>query len=262
MWRRLRTDAQNGKFHRVHRESARDVHGWKRGHSVRSPKFRIPVAISTAQRTTADGIKPGRSLCLKRSGSGYVHTIIHNFGKDSDGAHPYAGVIDASGVLYGTTIGGGTYKRDLCKTNGGSPDGTCGTVYRIDLATGQESVIHSFGAGDDGASPYSGVIGAVRYGTLYGTTVLGESNSYCGTVYSLTLSSGEEHILHNFGGSPDGCKSYGGVAGSGGSVYGTTSEGGENWCYQQRDGISRECRNRGSSRCCTGSARTTIIRTD
>jgi uncharacterized repeat protein (TIGR03803 family) len=179
--------------------------------------------------TTYDGglYRAGTVFVLHRSGSGYVHTIIHNFGKDSDGAHPYAGVIDANGVLYGTTIGGGTHKRDLCKTNGGSPDGTCGTVYRIDLATGEESVIHSFGAANDGASPYGGVIGAVRYGALYGTTVLGGSNSYCGTVYSLTLPSGEEHILHNFGGSPDGCKSYGGVAGSGGFVYGTTSEGGE-----------------------------------
>ena len=169
----------------------------------------------------------GTVFVLHPSGSGYTHSIIHNFGKGTDGAHPFAGVIDANGVLYGTTISGGTYTRDLCKSKGGSPDGTCGTVYRIDLATGHESVIHNFGAGSDGASPYGGVIGAIRYGTLYGTTVLGGSNAYCGTVYSLALSSGEEHILHNFGGSPDGCMSYAGLAESNGYVYGTTSEGGE-----------------------------------
>ncbi|MGA8535179.1 MAG: choice-of-anchor tandem repeat GloVer-containing protein [Candidatus Tumulicola sp.] len=170
----------------------------------------------------------GTVFVLHPSGSGYTYSIIHNFGKGADGAHPFAGVVDSNGVLYGTTIGGGTYKRDLCKARGGSPDGTCGTVYRIDLATGHERVIHNFGAGGDGASPYGGVFGALRFGTLYGTTVLGGSNAYCGTVYSLTLSSGEEHILHNFGGSPDGCKSYGGLAERGGYVYGTTSEGGEN----------------------------------
>jgi uncharacterized repeat protein (TIGR03803 family) len=171
----------------------------------------------------------GTVFVLHPSGAGYTHTIVHNFGKGADGAHPFAGVIAANGVLYGTTIGGGTHKSDLCKAKGGSPDGTCGTVYRIDLATGAERVIHSFGAGSDGASPYGGVIGALRYGTLYGTTVLGGNSAYCGTVYSLTLSSGEEHILHDFGGSPDGCKSYGGLAASNGYLYGTTSEGGGNF---------------------------------
>jgi uncharacterized repeat protein (TIGR03803 family) len=56
-------------------------------------------------------------------------------------------------------------------------------------AAQQETVLHSFGNGTDGAQPYAGLIfdGA---GNLYGTTVTGgihKSCLYgCGTVFELT----------------------------------------------------------------------------
>ncbi|MGA8534469.1 MAG: choice-of-anchor tandem repeat GloVer-containing protein [Candidatus Tumulicola sp.] len=170
--------------------------------------------------------KGGTVFKLHPSGSGYTESIIHSFGNGSDGAHPYARVLDMDGVLYGTTIGGGTHKRDLCKTIGGSQDGSCGTVFSIDLTTGAERVLHSFGAADDGASPYAGLIYA--NGTFYGTTDLGGRNAYCGTVYNISLT-GQERILHSFANAPDGCKPLSALAWINGSLYGTTSRGGGNF---------------------------------
>jgi uncharacterized repeat protein (TIGR03803 family) len=173
----------------------------------------------------------GTVFVLHPAGSGYTERIIHNFGKGSDGAHPFAGVNDINGVLYGTTIGGGKYTSDSCKAIGRSPDGTCGALYSINLKTDAERVLHSFGATGDGASPYSGVTyDNYNKQELYGTTLLGGSaGTNCGTVYSVTPS-GIEHILYTFAGSPDGCRPHAGVYAdlveSSGYVYGTTSEGG------------------------------------
>ena len=75
---------------------------------------------------------------------------------DSDGALPTGPMLlAADGSLYGTTVSGG---------NGGF-----GTVYKID-ANGTESIAYPFTGGNDGGSPYSGVI-ADEQGNLYGTTV-------------------------------------------------------------------------------------------
>jgi uncharacterized repeat protein (TIGR03803 family) len=156
---------------------------------------------------------------------GFTPILVYSFrGGKNDGAHPFAGLIEVSGKLYGTTIGGGKHKTDLCKVQGGSPDGSCGTVYSIDLTTGQESMLHSFGAENDGASPYSGLINVS--GTLYGTTVLGGNASNCGTVYRISLT-GDEHPLYSFSGS-DGCNPYSGLVARTGWLYGTTCCGGEN----------------------------------
>ncbi|HKU80741.1 MAG TPA: choice-of-anchor tandem repeat GloVer-containing protein, partial [Candidatus Tumulicola sp.] len=58
-----------------------------------------------------------------------------------------------------------------------------GTVYSISTA-GTEKVLHSFGAGSDGAGPWAALIN-VR-GTLYGTTSGGGTNGGRGTVFALT----------------------------------------------------------------------------
>ena len=70
--------------------------------------------------------------------SGY--TSLHSFGQGLDGQEPKAGLIGASGTLYGTTYGGGTYN--------------LGTVFSIG-ATGGERVLYSFQgtAVRDGANP-------------------------------------------------------------------------------------------------------------
>jgi uncharacterized repeat protein (TIGR03803 family) len=99
----------------------------------------------------------------------------------SDGANPFANLIEADGKLFGTTSAGGA--------------ASSGTVFEFDPGTGVEKVIHSFGSGNDGVSPYAGLIYA--NGDLYGTTVLGGANSW-GTVFSIELKSGAESVLYAF----------------------------------------------------------------
>jgi uncharacterized repeat protein (TIGR03803 family) len=96
-------------------------------------------------------------------------------------------------------------------------------VFKVSPA-GQQTVLYSFAGTPDGANPYAGVI-ADSSGNLYGTTYAGGVSS-AGTVYQLSRS-GQETVLHSFGGPGGGASPYAGVIrDSAGNLYGTTSLGG------------------------------------
>jgi len=75
-----------------------------------------------------------------------------------------------NGHLYGTTLTGGT--------NGS------GTVFRMST-NGAPNGLYSFAGGNDGASPYAGLV-LGSDGSFYGTTEAGGSNGY-GTVFRMTV---------------------------------------------------------------------------
>ncbi len=143
-----------------------------------------------------------------------LYDILHPFGRSAeDGTHPEADLIEVKGTLYGTTVTGGT--------NGGY-----GTVFSI-APSGQETVLHNFGATGDGINPK----GRLLYlnGTLYGTTVAGGKNDG-GTVFSLTLN-GTEKVLHSFDydysfPQKGGAYPNAGLTNVNGTLYGTTASGG------------------------------------
>jgi uncharacterized repeat protein (TIGR03803 family) len=141
-------------------------------------------------------------------------TILHSFRRGLDGANPAAGLVqDASGNLYGTTRYGGVG----CNTQG------CGTVFKIS-PTGQETILHRFRDGADGASPL-GVVAVDSSGDVYGSTWVGGIFNY-GTVFKIDMC-GEEKVLHHFSGGSDGANPIGGVTlDQAGNLYGTTSAGG------------------------------------
>jgi len=142
--------------------------------------------------------------------------ILYNFQGEQDGGNPHAGVIEADGILYGTTYSAGSFEKDCGFTYG------CGTVFALNKQ-GKLTVLHHFGASGDGQIPIGGVIRDPS-GTLYGTTLYGGTYGY-GTIFSLD-SSGTEKILYDFccwhGKMPE----AGVVRDSAGHLYGTAYESG------------------------------------
>jgi uncharacterized repeat protein (TIGR03803 family) len=155
------------------------------------------------------------------SGGSWSFATLYNFAGATDGANPYAGlVIGANGILYGTTQNGGA-----------SHNGTVFSLTPPSVSGGvwTEAVLYSFTGGSGGANPVADLtIG--RGGVLFGTTEYGDASND-GTVFSLTppASNGGQWsliVLHSFTG-PDGANPLAGVVfGSGGALYGTTSNGG------------------------------------
>jgi uncharacterized repeat protein (TIGR03803 family) len=87
----------------------------------------------------------------------------------------------------------------------------------------QETVLHSFAGGSDGANPDAGLINV--NGVLYGTASGGAESK--GTVFKITTA-GAETVLHTFGGAGDGAFLRSGLTALNGVLYGTTIGGGTN----------------------------------
>jgi uncharacterized repeat protein (TIGR03803 family) len=147
--------------------------------------------------------------------------VLHAFVGGTDGAVPLADLItDQAGNLYGTTFeGGGFYD---CPAGYG-----CGTVFELS-PNGTETVLHSFGGGNDGANPRAGLV-ADHAGNLYGTTAVGGTYGY-GAVFKLAPD-GTTKVLHTFRGGRDGSAPSANLTlDQADNLYGTTFEGGNRKC--------------------------------
>src|ERR1017187_9383834 len=167
--------------------------------------------------TTAQGGTNGSGTVFKITPGGTL-TTLHSFCSDypscTDGADPYAGLVQAAnGDLYGTTYSGGT--------------NSAGTIFKI-TPSGTLTTLHSFN-GEDAGGPVAGLVQAAN-GDLYGTTQGGGTNGG-GTIFKITPS-GTVTTLYSFcpqtpcrdGGAPD----AGLVQAANGDLYGTTYGGGTN----------------------------------
>ena len=157
----------------------------------------------------------GGGTVYKLAPSGTL-TVLHNFTGYSDGAQPYAGLIQATdGNFYGvTTIGGGV-------------PNFVGTVFKI-TSNGTFTSLHSFaGYPADGGNPWPPLLQASD-GNFYGTAFEGGASNV-GIVFKITVA-GSLTILHSFCSQtncPDGAEPQAGlVQGSDGNLYGTTTIGG------------------------------------
>jgi len=107
----------------------------------------------------------GTVFKLNQDGSGY--RVLHDF-RGADGYEPVTALVEGrDGMLYGTTIRGGTFDQ--------------GTVFKIGKDGGNFSLLHSFP--DISGSPWGGIVEG-RDGVLYGTT-FNYGNQQFGTVFSL-----------------------------------------------------------------------------
>src|SRR5579872_824781 len=173
--------------------------------------------------TTASGGLYGNGTVFRltpNSDGSWTETVLYSFTGGADGSVPGpSGVIfDGTGNLYGATSAGGDYG--------------FGTVYKLTPnsdSTWTETVLHSFGNGADGATPWAGVAFDVS-GNLYGTTQTGGAYGG-GTVYQLMPNSEgtwTENVVHSFGNGSDGNTPHVGslIFDAAGAIYGTTHYGG------------------------------------
>ena len=165
--------------------------------------------------TTISGGAHYLGTVFKIDGTGNL-TTLHSFsGSPSEGAGPFAGLVQASdGNFYGTTVSGGAHYQ--------------GTLFRITPA-GALTVLHSFsGAPSEGAVPTAGLVRGGD-GNFYGTTISGGAH-YLGTVFKID-GTGNLTTLHSFSGSPsEGAGPFAGlVQASDGNFYGTTVSGGAHY---------------------------------
>jgi uncharacterized repeat protein (TIGR03803 family) len=206
------------------------------------------------------GVRNG-GVVYKIDKSGNV-TVIYSFMGGSDGKFPSAGLLlDSKGNLYGVTADGGFgfvgvfFRIDPSGTesliysfdvgDGANPnstpvaDGTGdaygttpfggrsqdGEVYKLNLSTGNEAIVHYFTGDAFGATP-AGNLAKDGRGHLYGVTAAGgDSSCSCGVVYQMNAA-GTEAVLHTFTGG-DGANPNWLYRDPGtGILYGTTTGGG------------------------------------
>jgi len=162
--------------------------------------------------TTFGGGRSGQGTVFKIDASGN-ESLLYSFAGGSDGSLPSSTlVLDPRGKLYGTTDAGGTYDR--------------GTVFELD-PDGSETILHSFGAVNDGASPFVGLV-RDKSGNLYGVTDGGGTHNH-GSVFKLDTS-GTVTVLYSFTGGPDGARPEAALdLDRSGNLFGTTLDhGGHN----------------------------------
>jgi uncharacterized repeat protein (TIGR03803 family) len=165
--------------------------------------------------TTTNGGASGRGTVFKITAAGTL-TVLHAFaGGTTDGAFPYAALIQAvDGNFYGTTRLGGP----------GS-----GTVFKMTPA-GTVTVLHAFTPCDprdffcdtpDAAYPEVALIQATD-GNFYGTTFVGGAFGW-GAVFKMTPA-GTVNLLHSFTGLEDGANPAAAlIQATDGNFYGTAS---------------------------------------
>lgn len=158
---------------------------------------------------------------LTPGSSGWSESVIHTFRGGGDGKYPYGDLMfDTSGNLYGTAYQGGGHGY--------------GVVFELrpnSKGGWTDKVLHSF-ANTPAGNPVAGLV-MDSAGNLYGTTILGETESSCGggcgTLFELSLSAAARSykVIHAFGQGTDGYHPSGDlILDASGNIYGTTQAGG------------------------------------
>jgi uncharacterized repeat protein (TIGR03803 family) len=161
---------------------------------------------------TVFSLRPPATSC-KSALCPWTETVLYSFQGFTDGVEPTFGdlVFDSAGNIYGTTPHGG--------------QGDHGTVYKLTPSNGgwTETVLYRFQGGQDGATPYGGVV-LDNAGNLWGTTAFGGTYND-GTIYEL-VPSGDgwtESVIYKFHGGSDGANPYAGlIVDQYGNFYGAT----------------------------------------
>ena len=134
---------------------------------------------------------------------------LARFTGQADGGMPFAALKPLHGRLYGETGMGGA--------NGG------GTIFAADPKTGTITPLASFDMRPLGETPSPAL--AESGGKLYGTSYFGGAGGV-GWVFALDLTTNVLSVVYSFNGARDGMSPQTNVIVQGGTLYGTTAEGG------------------------------------
>ncbi len=145
-----------------------------------------------------------------------TETLLYVLTGGTAGAGPSGGLVrDAAGNFYGNALYAGD---PACAFGSG-----CGVIFKVDT-NGNETILHTFHDGTDGALP-SGSMVLDAAGNLYGTTRLGgDPTCTCGTVFKIDPA-GQFSTLYIFTGL-GGSAFAGLVQDAAGNLYGATTGGG------------------------------------
>jgi uncharacterized repeat protein (TIGR03803 family) len=156
---------------------------------------------------------------LSPGSSGWTERVLHSFKSGWGGAYLYGDLIlDATGNLYGTAYQGGQ---------------GYGVVFELMNTSGRwtEKMLHQF-RNTPAGNPVAGLVMDAA-GNLYGTTMLGATQTSCGggcgTLFKLspTSTSWSYQVVHVFGQGTDGFHPTGDlILDASGNLYGTTLAGG------------------------------------
>jgi uncharacterized repeat protein (TIGR03803 family) len=213
------------------------LHSFGSGTDGQEPIAGVTYVKGTLYGTARAGGTYGAGAIFSVNPATGTETVLYSFCPQfgcPDGADPETGLIEANGMLYGTTDEG---RSETYCNNTDNPPG-CGTAFSFDPKTRTETVLYaSCGQQDctDGQYPEGNLIDVA--GTLYGTTYFGGQPAGCspmpgcGTVFSVSAKTGSESVLYSFGAGNgvDGLQPVSGLIAVKGKFYGTTASGGANY---------------------------------
>lgn len=170
---------------------------------------------------TNGGGSHGGGAIISFSPSNNNESVVWSFGSGSDGLNPSGDLVWDAGdsLFYGLTVGGG--------------NNTEGTIFNFNPSNSTESVLWSFGSGNDGINPYGKLLWDAADSLFYGTSAGGGSISV-GTIFSFNPFTGNESVVWNFGtNTNDGNYPYGDLVwdSTNSTLYGMTYGGGNNLNY-------------------------------
>jgi uncharacterized repeat protein (TIGR03803 family) len=186
-----------------------NVYSFNGGPDGADPESGLVLMSNTLYGTASLGGQDGDGSVFRVNTDGTAFTNIHSFSGGTNGANPGAGLVLSGATLYGTT------------TNGGSS--SYGTVFRVNTDGSSPSNVYTFTGGSDGANPEAGLV--LAGSTLYGTAYSGGGSFYDdGTVFSVNTNGGG-FVSYPFD-YTDGANPQAGLLLLGGTLYGTTANGG------------------------------------
>ena len=193
-------DPKSLKFSVVHTFSENPADGL-------APLAGLFAANGLLYGTTDSGGASGLGTVFSINPASGAEVILHSF-SGPDGYEPDAALIEVDGVLLSTASGGGLAND--------------GTVFSVNPTSGQTVNLHSFTGSED--SQNSALISF--QGMLYGTTT-GGGTATLGSIYELDPRSGAQQTLYSFAGGADGFTPTAALVSAGGTLYGTTLDGGK-----------------------------------